>query len=112
MEQRAEKGSAAVALPPDVESLMQALAAPFDPREVKFKPAVVNGHRAMAMAYIDARVIQDRLDEVLGGAVGELGRPAAEGAAGVGGHVVNRLADGATNSGPSLRTLPTAAPTG
>ena len=52
----------------EVDALMQALAAPFDPREVKFKPAVVNGHRAMAMAYIDARVIQDRLDEVLGGA--------------------------------------------
>ena len=50
----------------EVDALMQALAAPFDPREVKFKPAVVNGHRAMAMAYIDARVIQDRLDEVLG----------------------------------------------
>src|SRR5262249_47416429 len=52
----------------EVDALMQALAAPFDPREVKFKPAVVSGHRAMAMAYIDARVIQDRLDEVLGGA--------------------------------------------
>src|SRR5271170_4984673 len=52
----------------DVDALMQALAAPFDPREVKFKPAVVSGHRALAMAYIDARVIQDRLDDVLGGA--------------------------------------------
>jgi hypothetical protein len=52
----------------DVDALMRALAAPFDPREVKFKPAVVSGRRAMAMAYIDARVIQDRLDDVLGGA--------------------------------------------
>src|SRR5437667_2738820 len=52
----------------EVEALSRALAAPFDPREVKFKPAVVSGHRAMAMAYIDARVIQDRLDDVLGGA--------------------------------------------
>jgi hypothetical protein len=68
MEQRAEKGSAAVVSPPDVESLMQALAEPFDPREVKFKPAVVSGNRAMAIAYIDARVIQDRLDDVLGAA--------------------------------------------
>src|SRR5580700_8777615 len=50
----------------DVDGLMRALASPFDPREVKFKPAVVSGHRAMAMAYIDARVIQDRLDDVLG----------------------------------------------
>lgn len=55
-------------VPVDVDLLMQALAAPFDPREVKFKPAVVSGHRALAMAYIDARVIQDRLDDVLGGA--------------------------------------------
>jgi hypothetical protein len=49
-----------------VEELTQALAAPFDPREVKFKPAVVSGSRALALAYVDARVIQDRLDEVLG----------------------------------------------
>jgi hypothetical protein len=51
---------------PGVEELTEALAAPFDPREVKFKPAVVSGHRALALAYIDARVIQDRLDDVLG----------------------------------------------
>src|SRR5260370_19593945 len=50
----------------DVDALMQALAAPFDPREVKFKAAVVSGSRAMALAYIDARVIQDRLDAVVG----------------------------------------------
>ena len=50
----------------DVEQLTQALAAPFDLREVKFKPGVVSGNRALALAYVDARVIQDRLDEVLG----------------------------------------------
>src|SRR5947209_18276283 len=50
----------------EVDALMQALGAPFDPTEVKFKPAVVSGQRAMALAYIDARVIQDRLDDVLG----------------------------------------------
>jgi hypothetical protein len=49
-----------------VEELTEALAAPFDPREVRFKPAVVSGNRAMALAYVDARVIQDRLDDVLG----------------------------------------------
>jgi hypothetical protein len=49
-----------------VEALTRALAAPFDPSEVKFKPAVVTGNRAMALAYVDARVIQDRLDDVLG----------------------------------------------
>ncbi|MCI0465321.1 MAG: Rad52/Rad22 family DNA repair protein [Gemmataceae bacterium] len=50
----------------DVEALTQALADPFEPTEVKFKPAVVSGNRAMALAYVDARVIQDRLDEALG----------------------------------------------
>jgi hypothetical protein len=53
-------------VPADVEALMKALAAPFEPSEVKFKPAVVSGNRALALAYVDARVIQDRLDEVLG----------------------------------------------
>lgn len=50
----------------NVKALTQALAAPFDPSEVRFKPAVVSGNRAMALAYVDARVVQDRLDEVLG----------------------------------------------
>jgi hypothetical protein len=50
----------------EIEALTQALAAPFDTRVVKFKPAVVSGNRALALAYIDARVIQDRLDEVVG----------------------------------------------
>jgi pyruvate/2-oxoglutarate dehydrogenase complex dihydrolipoamide acyltransferase (E2) component len=51
---------------PEEEILMKALSAPFDPSEVRFKPAVVSGNRALALAYVDARVIQDRLDEVLG----------------------------------------------
>src|SRR3954451_7325179 len=49
-----------------VEELTEALAAPFNPREVRFKPGVVSGNRALALVYVDARVIQDRLDEVLG----------------------------------------------
>ncbi len=52
--------------PSAVDSLTQALAAPFDASEVRFKPAVVSGNRALALAYVDARVIQDRLDDVLG----------------------------------------------
>ena len=52
--------------PVDVDELTRKLAAPFAAGEVKFKPAVVSGNRALALAYIDARVIQDRLDEVLG----------------------------------------------
>jgi len=43
-----------------------ALTAPFQLTEVKFKPQSVKGNRALALAYIDCRVIQDRLDAVLG----------------------------------------------
>ena len=43
-----------------------ALAALFEVREVKWKPQSVKGNRAMAMAYIDARLVMDRLDAVLG----------------------------------------------
>jgi hypothetical protein len=50
----------------DVQALTRALAEPFERHEVRFKPAVVSGNRAMALAYVDARVIQDRLDDVLG----------------------------------------------
>src|SRR5947209_3481462 len=50
----------------EVEALTKALSSPFELTEVKFKPAVVSGNRAMALAYVDARVIQDRLDDVLG----------------------------------------------
>jgi len=56
----------AVPVSRDVEALMKALAAPFNATEVRFKPAVVSGNRALALAYVDARVIQDRLDDVLG----------------------------------------------
>lgn len=49
-----------------LHKITEALSAPFDPSVVKFKPAVVQGNRALALAYVDARVIQDRLDEVLG----------------------------------------------
>src|SRR6266446_2968997 len=50
----------------DVQAITLALAEPFAPSEVRFKPAVVSGNRAMALAYVDARVIQDRLDDALG----------------------------------------------
>lgn len=46
--------------------LTERLAEPFDPDEVKWKPQVVKENRAYAIAYIDARVVMDRLDEVLG----------------------------------------------
>lgn len=66
MHETEKPASAAPTQLADVEELTQALAAPFDVRAVRFKPAVVSGNRAMALAYVDARVIQDRLDDVLG----------------------------------------------
>lgn len=42
------------------------LSAPFAAHEVKFKPAVVSGNRALALAYVDSRCIMQRLDDVLG----------------------------------------------
>jgi hypothetical protein len=50
----------------DVKAVTTALAEPFGRDEVKFKPQSVKGNRALAMAYVDARVVQDRLDDVLG----------------------------------------------
>jgi Rad52/22 family double-strand break repair protein len=50
----------------DTASVMRALSAPFADHEVKFKPQVVKGNRALALAYVDVRAIMDRLDDVLG----------------------------------------------
>ncbi len=50
----------------DVTAITAALAMPFEPSAVKFKPQAVKGNRAMAVAYVDCRMVQDRLDEVLG----------------------------------------------
>jgi hypothetical protein len=47
-------------------AMARALAAPFDPRDVKLKPQVVQGTRALAVTYVDARAVQDRLDAVFG----------------------------------------------
>lgn len=51
---------------PQLETLAAALAAPFDPKDIKFKPQLVKNNRCLAMAFIDARLIQDRLDETVG----------------------------------------------
>ncbi|HVS38720.1 MAG TPA: Rad52/Rad22 family DNA repair protein [Gemmataceae bacterium] len=66
MDQSNGKKSDIVVGAPGVDAVMQALADPFAPEEVRFKPQVISGNRAMAIAYVDARIIQDRLDEVLG----------------------------------------------
>jgi hypothetical protein len=54
------------ALATDAASLAEALARPFDPNEVHWKPQTVSGNRALVVAFVDARLIQDRLDEVVG----------------------------------------------
>jgi hypothetical protein len=51
---------------PALRAIAAALSAPFEPKDIKFKPQMVKNNRALAMAYIDARLIQDRLDDVLG----------------------------------------------
>ena len=50
----------------EIEAIAQALSAPFENSEVKFKPQHVSGNRALVVPFVDARVIQDRLDDVLG----------------------------------------------
>ncbi len=50
----------------DVRRIQQELSADFDASEVKWKPGAVKGERAMAVAYIDARVVADRLDDAVG----------------------------------------------
>lgn len=48
------------------DDVAAAMAADFDPSEVKWKPQTVNGNRALAIGFVDARVIMDRLDDVAG----------------------------------------------
>jgi hypothetical protein len=51
---------------PTVRSVTDALSAPFEPRDIKFKPQMVKNNKALAIAYVDVRLIEDRLDDVLG----------------------------------------------
>lgn len=44
----------------------KALAAPFPADHVRWKPGATSGGRAMALAYIDARMVMNRLDKVVG----------------------------------------------
>ena len=50
----------------NIQQIQDALAATFAVDEVKHKPAVVKGNRALALHYVDARTIMDRLDSVVG----------------------------------------------
>jgi len=42
------------------------LTAPFDETEIKFKPTAIKNNQALALPYVDARTILDRLDEAVG----------------------------------------------
>ena len=48
------------------DNIEEILAAPFEIGEVKFKPQTINGSRALVVAFVDARVVMDRLDDVFG----------------------------------------------
>jgi len=50
----------------DTKDIRAALSEPFAATEVKWKPQSVKGNRALAVCYIDARLVMDRLDEVFG----------------------------------------------
>src|SRR5713101_3685184 len=47
-------------------AIASALAAPFAADEIRWKPQAVSGSRALAIPYLNARAVQDRLDEALG----------------------------------------------
>jgi hypothetical protein len=51
---------------PTVVQIARRLAEPFDVTELRWKPGAVRGNRALALAYVDARAVESRLDEVLG----------------------------------------------
>jgi hypothetical protein len=48
------------------EEVRRELAMPFPVKQVQWKPAIVKGNRALALAYIDARQVMNRLDAVVG----------------------------------------------
>lgn len=48
------------------EALAERLTEPFEANEVKWKAQVVRGNRALSVAYVDARLVEDRLDKVFG----------------------------------------------
>lgn len=53
-------------IPTDTPDFWARLADPFPASEIKWKPQSVKGNRALALAYIDARLVEDRLDDVAG----------------------------------------------
>src|SRR5262245_49743139 len=50
----------------DIRRIQEQLAAPFPVEALGWKPQTISGNRALAVPYIDARDVQQRLDDVLG----------------------------------------------
>jgi hypothetical protein len=50
----------------DLDAIAKALAEPFKPEQLKWKPQVVKDGRALALPYVSASDVQNRLDRVLG----------------------------------------------
>lgn len=50
----------------DAKHVQAELAKEFPAADIKIKPAMVKGNRALALHYIDARLVMDRLDAVVG----------------------------------------------
>lgn len=48
------------------EQILERLCEKFPLNEIKFKPQAIKNNQALAIAYIDGRVVMDRLDDVLG----------------------------------------------
>jgi hypothetical protein len=49
-----------------MQEIQHALSEPFDPDEIEWKPQSVKDNRALAVAFVNSRVVMDRLDKVLG----------------------------------------------
>ena len=58
--------SNAAAVAVELKRIQTEFAKPFEASEIKIKPAMVKGNRALALHYIDARCVMDRLDAVVG----------------------------------------------
>lgn len=68
LRERARQSPTAPAAPLTLASVAKALAAPFEQYQVEIKPGATtqDKKRALALAYVDLRAYQDRLDEVVG----------------------------------------------
>jgi hypothetical protein len=50
----------------DTDTIARALAEPFEPRQLKWKPQTVRGDKALGVAYVSASDVMNRLDKTVG----------------------------------------------